>query len=61
MVEEDQTADSEMNAAWQAVSYLVIEGPCDLTGAFTQSSHSTSAPGWANPPQLFQTKDDPAI
>jgi serralysin len=32
MVEEDQTADSEMNAAWQAVSYLVIDGPCDLTG-----------------------------
>jgi hypothetical protein len=27
MVEEDQTADSEMNAAWQAVSYLVMDGP----------------------------------
>ena len=29
---DGETYSGTMNAAWQAVSYLVIDGPCDLTG-----------------------------
>ena len=60
MVEEDQSADSEMVVTqWQAISYLVIDGAGDLTGAVYGAPTPTPTPNGSE--TVTPTPDGPVI